>query len=544
MGIAYEQALSEVGNEGKFQKCFDVKYNVLVVFLWSMAYMNIILALAFTPYTCKLPDKTDINISDYTWKLKHIPVHTDANGDVKFESCTIYKHPDVNNETMECNSYTYDQTWYESTIASEKNWVCDKEINIANLFAFSKIGEAFGSVVFGWIGDVFGRRPTYMISMLLIVLGRLISLMAGSSFFIFATGCIIASSPSWSVPQSVSVISMEISSSTRRTTTTSMRYTAFSIGLATVSLFYWWLRDWKLFVIITTAPLIPWIIFSWKIPESPRWLCVTGKSKQCIKCLKKIAKDNNRDLEVDTEKELMAIEIEESNSGFGPLALFSGKRLALNTILLLILWVFISISYSVLVLSAGEKSGLNPFIQFSLQSIAEIPANFLGAWLCDHLGRRRSVTMSFFVIATIWTLISLRELTNMQWIRAWWIHSVLIGIGRLIISISFFAINLLNLEIYPTSLRSSGLSLGNVVSSAAAAIAPYILYLGRRVDSRLPGIILASTCFLSVFTSIFLPETMNTKLPETIEDANLLGSNKSKYSKVSESKQPAPEDLT
>jgi hypothetical protein len=53
-----------------------------------------------------------------------------------------------------CDSYVYDKTWYESTIPSSNNWVCDDEIYVANAFAYSKIGEVIGSIVFGWFGDV------------------------------------------------------------------------------------------------------------------------------------------------------------------------------------------------------------------------------------------------------------------------------------------------------------------------------------------------------------------------------------------------------
>ncbi|CAK1545307.1 unnamed protein product [Leptosia nina] len=543
MDSVYDRALHEIGDEGRYQKKFDIKYNILLIFLWSMVYMNLIVSLAITPYTCKVPDKSNDSVSEFDWKARYIP-HRTENGKVSFESCVLYKNPDLNNETTECNSYTYDTTWYGSTIPSEKNWVCDKEINIANIFAYSKIGEAFGSIFFGWFGDVYGRRATYVLSLTMIVLGRIISLLAGTSFVVFVTGCVVATVPSWSVPQTVSVISMEMSSPARRSITTSLRYTAFSIGLATMPFIYWWLRDWRIFVIATTAPLLPCILLSWKIPESPRWLYVEGKSKRCVKLLKKIAEVNNCKLRVETEKELLSMKVEKSSSGFGPLALFSGRRLALNTILLLLLWVFVSICYSVLILSTGEKTDSNPFIQFSIQAIAEIPSNFIGAWLCNNIGRRRSAASSFFIIATIWTIIALREMTTISWIRAWWISSVLITVGRLTISVSFFAINLLNMEIYPTCLRQSGLALGNVLSSVAAATAPYILYLGRRVDPRLPGVILAGSCLLSVVISMFLPETLNAKLPETIEEAKTFGSKQSDYSTVTSSKKSTMDDYT
>ncbi|VVC97090.1 unnamed protein product [Leptidea sinapis] len=533
MESVYDRGLIEVGDNGKFQRYFDFKYNIIVVFLWSMAFMNIVLSLAIMPYTCKLPEKPQ-NVSDYEWKAKYLPTRKDVNGEMKFSSCLIYNDPDTTNATKECDSYNFDKTWYEWTIPSEKNWVCDKEINVANIYAYSKISEAFGSVFFGWFGDVYGRRPTYILSLTMIVIGRIVSLVAGSSFIVFVIGCVIASLPSWSVPQTVSVISMEMSSSSRRTVTTTLRYTAFSIGLAIMPFLYWWLRDWKTFIIVTTAPLLPFALLSWKITESPRWMFVEGNAKKCIKTMKKIAQTNDFKLSHDIEKEMLSTTYSNNAQWFGPFALFSSKRLALNTILLLLLWIFVSIMYAVMLLSVGETSQSNPFLEFSIQSIVEIPSNFLGAWLCDRIGRRRSAVSSLIVIALMWSVVTYREMTSLEWLRLPWIGSALIAIGRLTISITFFAINLMNLEIYPTCLRQSGLSLGNVVSSVSAAISPYILFLGRRVDSRLPGLILTSVSIFSVFTSMFLPETLNAKLPETIEDAQKFGEKiKKEYSKVS-----------
>lgn len=72
MDSLYDRALSEVGQEGKFQIQFDIFYNVLLAGLWSMAYNNIILALTITPHTCKLPE-IPANFSEYLWKLEYIP---------------------------------------------------------------------------------------------------------------------------------------------------------------------------------------------------------------------------------------------------------------------------------------------------------------------------------------------------------------------------------------------------------------------------------------------------------------------------------------
>lgn len=72
MESPYDQALSEVGSNGKFQKKFDIIYNVVFMIIWSMVYMNIILALVIIPHHCELPSKPE-NITDYSWNLKYLP---------------------------------------------------------------------------------------------------------------------------------------------------------------------------------------------------------------------------------------------------------------------------------------------------------------------------------------------------------------------------------------------------------------------------------------------------------------------------------------
>lgn len=75
-----------------------------------------------------------------------------------------------------------------------------------------------------------------------------------------------------------------------------------------------------------------------KMIESPRWSWIEGRREECIKQLRKIAKDNDRKLEHQTENDLHLKPSTHNSQAFGLLALFSGWNLALNTILQLIMW--------------------------------------------------------------------------------------------------------------------------------------------------------------------------------------------------------------
>lgn len=120
--------------------------------------------------------------------------------------------------------------------------------------------------MFIFLFNRYGRRLTYFISVAMLIIGRIISILAGNSYFIFVTGCLIAYIPSWSAPQTTTIISTEISSTNRRITVTTTKFKAGSLGLVLLGLLYWWLRDWKIVTIVTTAPLIFFLILSWSVP--------------------------------------------------------------------------------------------------------------------------------------------------------------------------------------------------------------------------------------------------------------------------------------
>lgn len=64
-----------------------------------------------------------------------------------------------------------------------------------------------------------------------------------------------------------------------------------------------------------------------------------------------------------------------------------------------------------------------------------------------------------------------------MWPDVEWILIFVQVLNRYSITISYYIINLLNMEIYPTAMRQSGMALGNLISGIAAAIAPYVLLL-------------------------------------------------------------------
>lgn len=88
--------------------------------------LSLVTVGAIPEHRCYIPDVDSDEIAapwNFTGILSAIP--TDENGGLS--SCLMYS----GNSTITCDKYVYDKTFYQSTRATEWNFVCDKRWMIA-----------------------------------------------------------------------------------------------------------------------------------------------------------------------------------------------------------------------------------------------------------------------------------------------------------------------------------------------------------------------------------------------------------------------------
>ncbi|XP_038122925.1 solute carrier family 22 member 21 [Culex quinquefasciatus] len=532
---AFDGILEKVGNDGSFQRRFNVIFNVGAIMFASMSYMSIILALNKPPHNCHVPGMERFNISDVdAWRNLTLPKETDNKGVLSFSKCKMYNltedHFKVHysewsfqeKDEIACvHGYDYDRTYYDRTPITENDWVCDLGQRETNIFMYNRFGELVGTFIFGQLGDTLGRRPVFYFSVLIITAGRLISMFTASYYLVFSIAAVLGSLTANSIFQAPLIIAMEISKSERRGYISMMQCIGWTVGLCILPMVFWATRDWFWALMFTTIPIFLFIFIPQYLIESPRWLAQRGYYGRAMTQLRRIATVNGiRELAFDERTLEKLLSHRKVEKVYGMASLFSGWRMAKNTILCVVCWIVVSITYFTLVLLSSRMDG-NPFLNFLWQSAIELPAYKIGQMLSDSIGRRLSNSLAFMLA----TAISVPILFICRYAEYETITTVLTISIKLCVSINFFAVNLQSIEIYPTCLRQTGLAFAAIASNLFGVLGPYLVYLGTEYDVRIPFLAIGGLSALGAVCALLLPETLHQALPESIEQARKFGKN-------------------
>jgi MFS family permease len=77
-------------------------------------------------------------------------------------------------------------------------------------------------------------------------------------------------------------------------------------------------------------------------------------------------------------------------------------------------------------------------------------------------------------------------------------------------------------ELYPTQARGAGIGISSYFGGIGLIIIPFVTYLGKD-NLRLPLVIMGVIVIGGGFTGLRLPETLHSKLPQTLEEGEMFG---------------------
>lgn len=158
----------------------------------------------------------------------------------------------------------------------------------------------------------------------------------------------------------------------------------------------------------------------------------------------------------------------------------------------------------------------NKYLNFILVSLIELPG-YLATYLSmDRLGRKVTLCVSLAFSGTCcmaYIFIS----TDMEWMRL-----ILFMAGKFGITISFTVMYVYATEMFPTQLRHSLLGTCSMFGGLGITVAPQTPLLARYMEA-LPLLLFGGMSLASALLATLLPETVGSKLPDTVEEAESIG---------------------
>lgn len=539
--IDLDSIINELGTFGKFQLinftliCIPIIFNAV----FTLGY---IFTAGAPDYRCKIPECEYGNVSENIWTEFAIPDKYDGTPQecaryapaynqtlVKNASCSAVNFNQSN--VISCNDFVYETK--EVTIMNEWNLTCpENQWKLTLVGTINNIGQFFCLPLTGFVSDNYGRRMALVIGL---TMGGIFGIIRSFSvnyvmFLVFEFLDPLFSAGCYTV---AFVLGMEFLGPQQRVLGGVIISCFYAVGGIFIGLVSYAFQNWRHFLLTFYIPPIFAFTYIWIVPESLRWLLNQSRIVEIKEIVEKAAKMNKITLSDKTKERLdqsssqsildLSKNVNEKTNEYPLLAALKNVKLMIRLAICSFCWLTNTFVYYGLNLNAVTLAG-NKYFNFILSNVIEIPAHLLSLVLVNRLGRRWSMCGSLILaglscIAT--EFIPIHE-DN--------IRLCLYLIGKFSISISFTIVYVYTTELFPTVLRNSLLGVCSMFGRFGSISAPQTPLLAS-ISPSLPLYLFGGTSILAGIFSLSFPETLNTRLPDTIEEAMNIGSNQNLHHK-------------
>ncbi|XP_007943190.1 solute carrier family 22 member 8 [Orycteropus afer afer] len=505
--MTFSELLDRLGAIGLFQF-----RHLSLICLPILGLANHILLQIFTgttpPHHCRPPP----NASAGPWVLP-----TGLNG--KPEQCLRFVYlpngslPNgTQGPTEPClDGWAYNTSTRRS-IVSEWDLVCGsyklKEVAQSVFMA----GVLIGGIVLGNLSDRFGRKTILSWSYLLLAASGCCTAFSPTLLtymvFRFLTGCSISG-----ISLSTVILNIEWVPTRARAICSTMAGYCYTIGQFILPGLAYAIPQWRWLQFTVSIPFFIVFLWSWWVAESVRWMILSGKSSEALKILRWVATTNGKKEEgekLSLEEIKLSLQKEISLANYSTADLFRTPIMRRVSLCLSLAWFSTGFAYYSLAMGV-EDFGVNIYILQIIFGGVDIPAKSITILSMSYLGRHTTQAASLLLAGgSILALIFVPS--DLQTVR-----TALAVFGKGCLSSSFSCLFLYTSELYPTIIRQTGLGMTNLWTRVGSIIAPMVKILGE-VHPFIPNIIYGVFALLGGSAALFLPETLNRPLPETIED--------------------------
>lgn len=333
------------------------------------------------------------------------------------------------------------------------------------------IGTFFGGLCLGYVTDKLGRRPMFTLDLSVFLAASLLMFTVNSVWLLFLLGIVmgLAVGADYSIG---SPLLSEFTPSTKRGHYLGILEILWNVGYVVAYLIGYiinseWAGAWRLTLAASAIPAIFCLIIRHGLPESPRWLISKGRREEAATIIR-------AEMNVAADSEDFADEDEEETN----YRLLFHPEYVMRTIFACTFWVCIVLPYFAIAFfqaSILKALGLGNFalVGALLGTCVALVGAATGWYLVDRVGRRKILIYPMFACAIALFAVSfnkhmpvaLAAILFFGYLYSYGIMSILPGIYPE--------------EVFPTSVRTSGVGLATAASRAGAAIGTFLLPVSR-----------------------------------------------------------------
>ncbi|XP_046978030.1 organic cation transporter protein-like [Vanessa cardui] len=518
--------INELGQFG----CFQMR-NILLVTIPIMmsAFMSeYIFSAAAIPHRCRIPECNEQDKSqkyDPEWILNVLPqtssgfssceryvlLNLDTKGSLESCPASLFNQT----KTIDCDDYVYSK---DNSVVYDFDLGCQDWLR-ALAGTLNSVGILLAMPITGYISDRFGRRFALVVNVFNLSLIGLIRAFS-VNYTMYMALQIVQTTLGAGTFSSAYIFAAELVGPKYRVVTSATLSSIFATGQVVLGAVAWLVQPWRYMIMTLHIPGFLVICYYALLPESVRWLLSKRKYAEATKVLKTVAKLNKTQI---SDKSLEAL-INNSKSSKPLLKEGNGNlmtkiirspvllRRVCTTPVWWITTVFVYYGLSIDSTSLSETIYLN----YILTCAIEIPGFSTAVLVLDRVGRRATLSSGFFFSA-LCNIVFVFIPSDLLVLRL-----VIYLLGKFGISMVMTSLYLYTSELYPTEFRHSLLAFSSMIGRIGSITAPLTPVL-MEYWHGIPSLMFGGMGILSGILVLTQPETLGTKMPDTLAEAEALG---------------------